>query len=201
MIMGQILSRENLNAAYLAVKANDGAPGVDGMSILELKEQVRKHWGTLERKLQAGEYQTAAVRAVEIPKANGGKRMLGIPTVLDRLLQQAIHQVLSPIFEEGFSEHSYGFRPGRSAHDAVRAAQEYVKAGKRWVVDIDLKASFDQVDHDKLMHLVGQRIRDKAVLKLIGKYLRAPMQRAGRKEARSKGTPQGGPLSPLLANI
>ena len=201
MIMGQILSRENLNAAYLAVKANDGAPGVDGMSIRELKEQVRKNWGTLERKLQAGEYQPAAVRAVEIPKANGGKRTLGIPTVLDRLIQQAIHQILSPIFEEGFSEHSYGFRPGRSAHDAVRAAQEYVKAGKRWMVDIDLKAFFDQVDHDKLMHFVGQRVRDKAVLKLIGKYLRAPMQRAERKEARSKGTPQGGPLSPLLANI
>jgi group II intron reverse transcriptase/maturase len=201
MIMDQILSRENLNAAYLAVKANDGAPGVDGMSITELKEQVRKHWGTLERKLKAGEYQPAAVRAVEIPKANGGKRTLGIPTVLDRLIQQAIHQVLSPIFEEGFSEHSYGFRAGRSAHDAVRAAQEYVKRGKRWVVDIDLKAFFDQVDHDKLMHLVGQRIRDKAVLKLIGKYLRAPMQRAEKNEARSKGTPQGGPLSPLLANI
>jgi len=201
MIMEQILRRENLNAAYLAVKANDGAPGVDGMSITELKEQVSKHWGTLKRKLQAGEYQPAAVRAVEIPKANGGKRTLGIPTVLDRLIQQAIHQVLSPIFEEGFSEHSYGFRPDRSAHDAVRAAQEYVKAGKRWVVDIDLKAFFDQVDHDKLMHLVGQRIRDKAVLKLIGKYLRAPMQRAEKKEARSKGTPQGGPLSPLLANI
>lgn len=201
MIMDQILRRENLNAAYLAVKANDGAPGVDGMSITELKEQVRKHWETLERKLRAGEYQPAAVRAVEIPKANGGKRTLGIPTVLDRLIQQAIHQVLSPVFEEGFSEHSYGFRPGRSAHDAVRAAQEYVKAGKRWVVDIDLKAFFDQVDHDKLMNLVGQRIRDKAVLKLIGKYLRAPMQRAQKKEARSKGTPQGGPLSPLLANI
>ena len=121
--------------------------------------------------------------------------------MLDRLIQQAIHQVLSPIFEEGFSEHSYGFRAGRSAHDAVRAAQAYVKAGKRWVVDIDLKAFFDQVDHDKLMHLVGQQIRDKAVLKLIGKYLRAPMQRAEKKEARSKGTPQGGPLSPLLANI
>lgn len=201
MIMDQILKRENLKAAYLAVKANDGAPGVDGMSITELKEQVRKHWETLERKLRAGEYQPAAVRAVEIPKANGGKRTLGIPTVLDRLIQQAIHQVLSSVFEEGFSEHSYGFRPGRSAHDAVRAAQEYVKAGKRWVVDIDLKAFFDQVDHDKLMNLVGQRIRDKAVLKLIGKYLRAPMQRAQKKEARSKGTPQGGPLSPLLANI
>jgi RNA-directed DNA polymerase len=201
MLMEQILSRENLNAAYLSVKANKGAPGVDGMNVTELKEHVRKHWATLEGKLKAGNYQPAAVRAVEIPKANGGIRTLGIPTVLDRLLQQAILQVLSPIFEEGFSNHSYGFRPGRSAHDAVRAAQGYIKEGKRWVVDIDLKAFFDQVDHDKLMHLVGRRVREKGVLRLIGKYLRAPMQRAGKKEARTKGTPQGGPLSPLLANI
>lgn len=201
VIMDQILQRENLNAAYRAVKANGGAAGVDGMSIGQLKEHVRKHWVNLERKLRAGEYQPAAVRAVEIPKANGGQRTLGIPTVLDRFIQQAIHQVLSPIFEEGFSTHSYGFRPGRSAHDAVRAAQECVKAGKCWVVDIDLKAFFDQVNHDKLMQLVGQRIRDKVVLRLIGKYLRAPMQRAEKKEARTKGTPQGGPLSPLLANV
>jgi RNA-directed DNA polymerase len=201
MSMDEVLNRENLNAAYLAVKANDGAPGVDGMSVKELKQHVREHWETLERKLRAGEYQPAAVRAVEIPKANGGIRVLGIPTVIDRLIQQGIHQVLSPIFEEDFSSHSYGFRPGRSAHDAVRAAQGYIKAGKRWVVDIDLKAFFDQVNHDKLMNLVGRKIRDKTVLKLIGKYLRAPMQRAGQKEARDKGTPQGGPLSPLLANI
>ena len=201
MIMEQILSRENLNAAYLGVKANEGAPGVDGRSVTELKEQVRKHWATLERKLRDGTYQPAAVRAVEIPKASGGKRTLGIPTVLDRLIQQAIHQVLSPMFEEGFSKHSYGFRPGRSAHDAVRTAQEYIKGGKHWVADIDLKGFFDQVDHDKLMYLVGKRVREKEVLRLIGKYLRAPMQRAGKKEARNRGTPQGGPLSPLLANI
>ena len=201
MIMEQILSRENLNAAYLGVKANEGAPGVDGLSVTELKEHVRKHWATLEGKLKGGSYQPAAVRAVEIPKASGGKRTLGIPTVLDRFIQQAILQVLSPMFEGGFSNYSYGFRPGRSAHDAVRAAQEYIKGGKRWVVDIDLKAFFDQVDHDKLMYLVGKRVREKEVLRLIGKYLRAPIQRAGKKEARNKGTPQGGPLSPLLANI
>lgn len=201
MTMDEVLSRENLNAAYRVVKANAGAPGVDGMSVEELKEHVRKHWETLQSKLRTGEYQPAAVRAVEIPRAKGGVRTLGIPTVVDRLIQQGIHQVLSPIFEKDFSNHSYGFRPGRSAHDAVRAAQEYVKAGKGWVVDIDLKAFFDQVNHDKLMNLVGRKIRDKAILKLIGKYLRAPMQGAGKKEARNKGTPQGGPLSPLLANI
>jgi RNA-directed DNA polymerase len=199
MTMDEVLSRENLNAAYREVKANDGAPGVDGMSVEELKEHVRKHWETLQSKLRTGEYQPAAVRAVEIPKAKGGVRTLGIPTVVDRLIQQGIQQVLSPIFEKDFSNHSYGFRPGRSAHEAVRAAQEYVKAGKGWVVDIDLKAFFDQVNHDKLMNLVGRKIRDKAILKLIGKYLRAPMQRAGKKEARDKGTPQGGPLTPPVS--
>ena len=175
MTMDEVLSRENLNAAYRVVKANAGAPGVDGMSVEELKEHVRKHWETLQSKLRAGEYQPAAVRAVEIPKAKGGVRTLGIPTVVDRLIQQGVHQVLSPIFEKDFSNHSYGFRPGRSAQDAVRAAQEYVKAGKGWVVDIDLKAFFDQVNHDKLMNLVGRKIRDKEILKLIGKYLRGEL--------------------------
>src|SRR5260370_17917763 len=135
MNMDEVLRPENLNAAYLAVKANDGDPGVDGMSVEELKEHVRKHGETLERKMRTGTYQPAAVRAVEIPKASGGVRTLGIPTVLDRMIQQGIHQVLSPIFEEDFSNHSYGFRPGRSAHAAVRTAQECVKAGKGWCVD------------------------------------------------------------------
>jgi RNA-directed DNA polymerase len=188
MTMDEVLSRENLNAAYRVVKANAGAPGVDGMSVEELTEHVRKHWDTLQSKLRTGEYQPAAVRAVEIPKAKGGVRTLGIPTVVDRLIQQGVHQVLSPIFEKDFSDHSYGFRPGRSAQDAVRAAQEYVKAGKGWVVDIDLKAFFDQVNHDKLMNLVGRKIRDKEILKLIGKYLRAPMQRAGERSSRQRDT-------------
>ena len=132
MTMDEVLSRENLNAAYRVVKANGGAPGLDGMSVEELKEHVRKHWETLQSKLRTGQYQPAAVRAVEIPKAKGGVRTLGIPTVVDRLIQQGLHQVLSPIFEKDFSNHSYGFRPERSAQDAVRAAQEYVKAGKGW---------------------------------------------------------------------
>ena len=201
-LMERILERENLRTAYLSVKGNAGAAGVDGIGVEELKGEIEKHWEGIERKLQAGQYRPAAVRAVRIPKPNGGERTLGIPTTLDRMIQQAILQVLSPIFEKGFSEGSYGFRPGRSAHDAVRKAQEYVRAGKLWVVDIDLKAFFDQVDHDKLMHMVGTEIRDKRLLRLIGSYLRAPMQEAdGSKRTRTKGTPQGGPLSPLLANI
>jgi group II intron reverse transcriptase/maturase len=200
--MERVLEPANLQGAYLSVKSNAGAPGVDRISVEELKAQIDRHWEGIERKLLAGEYRPAAVRAVSIPKPKGGERTLGIPTTLDRMIQQAIQQVLSPIFEKGFSEQSYGFRPGRSAHDAVRQAQEYVKAGKQWVVDIDLKAFFDQVNHDKLMHMVGKEIRDKRVLKLIGSYLRAPMQGSdGSKQTRTKGTPQGGPLSPLLANI
>lgn len=200
--MEQVLDRENLRAAYLAVKANDGAPGVDGMSVDAMNSHIRKHWESMERKLLEGKYQPAAVRAVEIPKNSGGVRMLGIPTVIDRMIQQAIGQRMGPSFEEGFSAHSYGFRPGRSAHDAVRAAREHVVAGKKWVVDIDLKSFFDQVDHDKLMAMVARKVRDKRLLRLIGDYLRAPMQKAdGSRSARRAGTPQGGPLSPLLANI
>jgi RNA-directed DNA polymerase len=198
----RVLERANLRAAWLTVKANGGAPGVDRMDVERSAEHIREHWEKIEAKLLAGEYRPGAVRAVEIPKANGGKRVLGIPNVLDRMIQQAIAQVLSPAWEPEFSEHSHGFRPGRSAHDAVREAHSYVQAGKKWVVDVDLKNFFDQINHDKLMDLVSRRVRDKVLKQLIGRYLKAPMQRAdGSKGKRQRGTPQGGPLSPLLANI
>lgn len=197
-----VLSKENLRAAWMAVKANHGAPGVDGRDIDETAEHLRTHWETIKAKLLRGEYQPGAVREVDIPKANGGTRRLGIPNVQDRLIQQAIHQTLSPLWEAEFSDHSYGFRVHRSAHDAVRAAQRSIETGKTWVVDIDLKSYFDEVNHDILMRHVGQKVRDKRLLHLIGDYLRAPMQAADRSQTkRTKGTPQGGPLSPLLANI
>lgn len=200
--METVVKTENMRAAYLAVKANKGAPGVDGMSIVEAESHLREHWESIKGKLLAGKYQPAAVRAVEIPKASGGTRQLGIPTVIDRTIQQALHQVLGPTFEEGFSESSHGFRPGRNAHDAVRQAQGYVAEGKKWVVDIDLKSFFDQVNHDRLMTMIGRKVRDKRVMTLIGRYLRAPMRQVcGSMQERKAGTPQGGPLSPLLANI
>lgn len=200
--MERVVSPENMRAAYLAVKANGGSSGVDGMEVEEMAAHIREHWESIANKLLAGKYQPAAVRAVEIPKGNGGKRLLGIPTVMDRMIQQAIHQEMGPTFEEGFSESSHGFRPGRSAHDAVRAGQGFVAEGKKWVVDIDLKNFFDQVNHDRLMGMIGRKVRDKRVLSLIGRYLRAEMRRGdGSPTARKAGTPQGGPLSPLLANI
>ncbi len=197
-----VRSRENLNAAWRAVKANQGAAGVDGMDIEQTKAHLREHWETIKAKRLRGEYQPGAVRAVEIPQPNGGVRTLGIPNVQDRLIQQAVHQALSPLWEAEFSEHSYGFRPNRSAQDAIRAAQGHVRAGKTWGVDIDLKNFFDEVNHDILMRRVAEKVRDKRLLRLIGDYLRAPMQTPdGRRTKRCKGTPQGGPLSPLLANI
>lgn len=197
-----VLSKENLTAAWLAVKANDGAAGVDGLNIEQTRKHLQEHWDQIKAKLLQGEYKPGAVRAVEIPKANGGIRTLGIPNVQDRLIQQAIHQKLAPLWEAEFSPHSYGFRPNRSTHDAVNAAQGFVKEGKTWVVDIDLKGFFDEVKHDILMHQVGKKVRDKMLLRLIGGYLRAPMQDKDRRNTkRYKGTPQGGPLSPLLANI
>lgn len=198
----RVLGKDNLHAAWLAVKANSGAPGVDGMDIGTTAVHLRQHWEKIEAKLHSGDYQPGAVRAVDIPKSNGGTRTLGIPNVLDRMIQQAIHLVMSPVWEPDFSEHSHGFRPGRSAHDAVREAQAFIQAGKTWVVDIDLKSFFDQVNHDKLMGLVARKVKDKKLLRLIGDYLRAPLRQPdGSQQKRHQGTPQGGPLSPLLANI
>jgi group II intron reverse transcriptase/maturase len=197
-----VLRAENLNEAWARVKANAGAAGVDGRTVDQTAGLLKEHQGPLLERIRSGRYRPEAVKAVDIPKANGGVRRLGIPTVLDRMIQQAIHQKLGPLWEPEFSEHSYGFRPNRSAHDAVRAAQAYVRAGKSHVVDIDLKAFFDHVNHDRLMHLIGRKVRDKGLLRLIGEMLRAPMRLSnGQEEPRREGTPQGGPLSPLLANI
>ncbi|RYY61139.1 MAG: group II intron reverse transcriptase/maturase [Chitinophagaceae bacterium] len=197
-----VLSKENMQAAWKAVKANGGAAGVDGMGIGASERHLREHWDTIEARLLSGQYVPGAVRAVEIPKPNGGVRMLGIPNVVDRTIEQAIHQVLSPVWEPHFSEYSFGFRPGRRAQDAVEKARGYILAGKKWVVDIDLRSFFDRVNHDKLMSLVARKVRDKRLLRLIGEYLRAPMQKEnGSREKRRQGTPQGSPLSPLLANI
>ncbi|MGH6628141.1 MAG: group II intron reverse transcriptase/maturase [Burkholderiales bacterium] len=200
-LMEGVVRQENATAAWLAVKRNGGAPGIDGMTTQELRDHVREHWDTIRAKLLAGTYVPSPVRRVEIPKPNGGVRLLGIPTVLDRWLQQMLLQVLQPIFDPGFSAQSFGFRPGKSAHDAVRVAQKYVQAGKDWVVDMDITKFFDRVNHDILMHRIGQTIRDKRVLRLIGKYLRAGVMIEGVVQGSEEGTPQGGPLSPLLANI
>lgn len=197
-----MLQRGNVLQAWKAVRRNKGAAGVDGLSIEATRGHLKNHWPVIKDKLLAGSYRPAAVRSVTIPKPSGGSRLLGIPTVQDRLIQQAMLQVLSAALDATMSQHSYGFRPGRSAHDAIQAARGYVAAGKCWVVDIDLKSFFDQVNHDRLMTLLGRQVRDKRVLKLVGRYLRAPMRQPdGTQSARTCGTPQGGPLSPLLANI
>lgn len=200
-LMEVVVTKENATAAWLAVKRNAGAPGIDKMTTGQLGEHIRKHWEVFQAKLLAGTYVPSPVRRVEIPKPNGGTRMLGIPTVVDRWIQQMLLQALQPIFEPAFSEHSYGFRPGRSAHDAVRAAQRYVQEGKNWVVDMDITKFFDHVNHDILMNRIGKVIRDKRLLRLIGAYLRAGVMVEGLLVRTEEGTPQGGPLSPLLANI
>jgi len=200
-LMEEVVRKDNATRAWLAVKRNRGAAGIDGMTTGELGEHVRKHWEVICAKLVGGTYVPSPVKRVEIPKPNGGTRMLGIPTVVDRMIQQMLLQVLQPILDPAFSEHSHGFRPGRSAHEAVREAQQYVLAGKNWVVDMDITKFFDRVNHDILMHRIAKRVRDKRVLKLIGAYLRAGVMVEGLLVRSEEGTPQGGPLSPLLANI
>jgi RNA-directed DNA polymerase len=200
-LLERIVSRENMRRAWKRVKANKGAPGTDNMSTEDFPAFARKNWDTIRESLLAGTYQPLPVRRVEIPKATGGTRPLGIPTVVDRLIQQAIYQVLMPIFDPDFSDHSYGFRPGRSAHAAVYRIREYIQEGYRTAVDLDLSKFFDTVNHDVLMHRVARKVRDKRVLRLIGEYLRAGVMVNERVCKTTTGVPQGGPLSPLLANI
>ena len=200
-LMGVVCERGNLWLAYERVMRNQGAAGVDGIGVSEFKAHLQQHWPTIKAKLLAGTYLPQAVRRVDIPKPQGGVRTLGIPTLTDRLIQQALHQVLSPIFEAEFSESSYGFRPGRNAHQAVKAAKHYVAEGRRVVVDLDLEKFFDRVNHDLLMAKLAKKVEDGRVLKLIRRYLEAGMMAEGVVSPKTQGTPQGGPLSPLLSNI
>lgn len=201
-LMEEVLRRENVVKAYERVVSNAGAPGVDGVTVDDLKAHCWTHWPRIREELLSERYQPQPVRRVEIPKPDGkGKRMLGIPTVMDRMIQQALLQVLTPIFDPAFSDCSYGFRPGRSAHQAVLKAKEHIAAGHRWVVDLDLEKFFDRVNHDVLMARVARRVKDKRVLRLIRRYLTAGMMEGGLTSPRTEGTPQGGPLSPLLSNI
>jgi RNA-directed DNA polymerase len=200
-LMEEICQRETLNQAYRRVKANKGAPGVDGMPLRDLESWLREHKETLIASLLDGSYQPQPVRGVEIPKPGGGVRQLGIPTVVDRLVQQAILQVLDPLLDPIFSASSYGFRPGRSAHDALAKAREYVADGRVIVVDLDLEKFFDRVNHDMLMARLTRRIADKRLLRIIRRFLQTGMMSNGVCVARYEGTPQGGPLSPLLANL
>ena len=200
-LMDAVCERDNLRLAYQRVVKNKGAVGVDGIGIAEFDDHLKQHWPTIKAKLRAGEYMPHAVRRVDIDKPQGGIRTLGIPTLTDRMIQQALHQVLSPIFEADFSESSYGFRPGRNAHQAVKAAQQYVAEGRRIVVDMDLEKFFDRVNHDLLMEKLSKKIGDGRVLRLIRRYLEAGMMADGMVSQRTEGTPQGGPLSPLLSNI
>ena len=201
MLMEQILSRENLIRALNRVVRNKGSHGVDEMPVQNLRAHVIEHWDTMKRELLAGTYQPQPVRRVEIPKPDGGVRLLGIPTVIDRFIQQAIAQVLSSIYDPTFSDHSYGFRPKRSAHGAVKKAKAFMMEGNRWVVDIDLEKFFDRVSHDKLIGQLTKRIEDKRLLQLIHKYLKTGIMMNGVVMNSEEGTPQGGPLSPLLSNI
>lgn len=200
-MLEEILSKPNMTEAYKRVVRNKGASGIDGMSTQELKAYLNSEWIFLKAELLEGKYQPSAVRGVMIPKPKGGKRQLGIPTVVDRLIQQALAQCLSKLWEPEFDPNSYGFRRGRNAHQCVKQARDYLNEGKRYVVDIDLSRFFDRVNHDILLALLGRKIRDKRLLSLIGKYLRAGIMQNGVVEVNRSGTPQGSPLSPLLSNI
>ncbi len=200
-LLAQVLDRNNLIRALKQVKRNKGAAGIDGMTVEELPDYLTHHWSEIKSQLLSGHYRPQAVNRVEIPKPDGRKRKLGIPTVIDRLIQQAIAQVLAPIWEPHFHPHSYGFRSKRNAHQAVYQAQSEIVQGKKWVVDLDLDAFFDRVNHDRLMQTLKSRIKDKSLLCLINRYLKSGIQRKGHKEKTTQGVPQGSPLSPLLSNI
>ena len=200
-LMEEVLSKENMTKAMKRVEANDGAAGMDDMTVSELRGYLKQEWPRIRGELLEGRYKPSPVRRVMIPKTDGGERPLGIPTVLDRLIQQAGHQVISPIFEKDFSDSSYGYRPRRSAQQAVEQARKYVGEGRRWVVDMDLEKFFDRVNHDILMARVARKIKDKRILLLIRRYLQAGVMEDGLTKASWEGTPQGGPLSPLLSNI
>jgi len=200
-LLEQVVERGNMVRAYRRVMRNRGSAGVDKMSVDELHGFLQSNWPIIKEQLLSGTYVPQPVRRVEIPKATGGTRLLGVPTVLDRLIQQAVHQILIPLFDPEFSEHSYGFRPCRSAHQAVQQARCYQRAGKRWVVDMDLEKFFDEVNHDILMARVGRKVKDRKLLHLIRLYLQSGVMMGGVVSQTPKGTPQGGPLSPLLSNI
>lgn len=200
-LMEAVVERGNLWLAYDRVLKNKGSAGVDGIGRGQFKAHLQRHWPTIRARLLAGVYKPQPIRRVDIPKPQGGVRTLGIPTLTDRLIQQALHQVLSPLYEPDFSDSSYGFRPGRSAHQAVEAARQYAADGHRWVVDMDLEQFFDRVDHDLLMGKLAEQVGDPRVLKLIRRYLTAGMMTDGQLEPRREGMPQGGPLSPLLSNV
>jgi len=200
-LMEEVCERENCKQALKRVKANKGSAGVDGMTVQQLPEYLKQHWPAIREQLLSGTYRPQPVRRVEIPKPDGGVRKLGIPTVLDRFIQQAVMQVLQCKWDGTFSDHSYGFRPGRSAHQAVAQAQQYVAEGYRWVVDLDLEKFFDRVNHDKLMARIATRVGDQRMLKLIRTFLKAGVMEGGLVSPVDEGTPQGGPLSPLLSNI